>query len=230
MDNREKQKLQTTSQPYQLLKNTLKFVISISLSLFLVSSSPGISHFFQSFNFHFSQLLFPFLGQTLERKYAFLICNGIVVVLAKNFSLTNPSSPGSGLTDNFEKKDGVKSVSEIEAPLKDKEATLESVTESLENVSALEEEENGIFNIHVPERESLSVITGAEDDDDNEEEEEDDDAELEESESLIPQSSAEDEGNEVNVSTEELNKKFEEFIRKMKEEIRIGAQQKLIAV
>ena len=36
--------------------------------------------------------------------------------------------------------------------------------------------------------------------------------------------------NEEVPSTEELNRKFEEFIRKMKEEIRIEAQQQLIAV
>lgn len=35
---------------------------------------------------------------------------------------------------------------------------------------------------------------------------------------------------DVNVNTEELNKKFEEFIRKMKEDIRIQARQQLIAV
>ncbi|KAJ6756780.1 TRANSMEMBRANE PROTEIN [Salix purpurea] len=40
----------------------------------------------------------------------------------------------------------------------------------------------------------------------------------------------EDEGDEELTSTEELNRRFEEFIRKMKEEIRIEAQQQLIAV
>lgn len=40
----------------------------------------------------------------------------------------------------------------------------------------------------------------------------------------------EEEGNEELASTEELNRRIEEFIRKMKEEIRIEAQQQLIAV
>ena len=40
----------------------------------------------------------------------------------------------------------------------------------------------------------------------------------------------EEEEEEEAISTEELNKRIEEFIRKMKEEIRIEAQRQLIAV
>lgn len=45
-----------------------------------------------------------------------------------------------------------------------------------------------------------------------------------------PESPAVATGSEEMMSTEELNKKFEEFIRKMKEEIRIEAKSQLIAV
>ncbi|GFY90674.1 hypothetical protein Acr_07g0008710 [Actinidia rufa] len=57
-----------------------------------------------------------------------------------------------------------------------------------------------------------------------------DEEELEESWRLLPPSTAAPVGNEVNVSTDELNRKFDEFIRKMKEEIRIGDQRQLIDV
>jgi len=45
------------------------------------------------------------------------------------------------------------------------------------------------------------------------------------------QEEEEEEGNGMSImSTEELNKKFDDFIRRMKEEIRIEAQQQLVMV
>ena len=49
------------------------------------------------------------------------------------------------------------------------------------------------------------------------------------SEFLIEEEEEEEEGNGT-LSTEELNKKFDDFIRRMKEEIRIEAQQQLVMV
>jgi len=51
-----------------------------------------------------------------------------------------------------------------------------------------------------------------------------DDARIATSRYLVPLLSEEAGGNEANMSTDELNRKFDEFIRKIKEEIRIGAQ------
>ena len=51
--------------------------------------------------------------------------------------------------------------------------------------------------------------------------EEKSDGEMEQSCSLVQATSEEEEDNEVGLNSEELNRKFEEFIRKMKEEIRI---------
>ncbi|CAL5408162.1 unnamed protein product [Camellia sinensis] len=215
MDQNEKQKLQTSIQSNkyrQFLMKTMQFLLSVSVLSFLLSYSSAISHFFHYFSFRFSTLLF---SQTIERKYIFLICNGIVAVLVKNLSFTSSSPPGSDLRDVFAKtdqEDGMKPVLEMEAPVEDEET----------NVACIEEEqENGSLNIK-QEGDSRALITVTDDEEEEEEEEED-------SGSLIPPLSAEDEGNEVNVSTEELNRKFDEFIRKMKEEIRIEAQQQLIA-
>ncbi|GFZ03329.1 hypothetical protein Acr_15g0019370 [Actinidia rufa] len=231
MDENEKQKLQTTSQSkkyHRLLKKTLQFLVSVSVLSFLFSYSSSISHFLYDYNFHFSKWVYPLLNRTLERKYIFLICHGIVAFYCQKLQLNQPPSPNSHFTNEFAKgdEDGVKTVT-----------AMESVIESLENVSDFEEEEeeeeerNGSSNIQVQEQQSpalvmetedereasglLEAITGTEHDEEKEEE----DA----SGSLIPPSAAAEE-NEVNVSTEELNRKFDEFIRKMKEEIRIGAQ------
>ncbi|KAI8001637.1 hypothetical protein LOK49_LG09G00060 [Camellia lanceoleosa] len=214
MDQNEKQKLQTSIQSNkyrQFLMKTMQFLLSVSVLSFLLSYSSAISNFFHYFSFRFSTLLF---SQTLERKYIFLICNGIVAVLVKNLNFTSSSPPGSDLRDVFAKtdqEDGMKPVLEMEAPVEDEETSVACIEE---------EQENGSLNIK-QEGDSRALITVT--DDDEEEEEEKD------SGSLIPPLSAEDEGNEVNVSTEELNRKFDEFIRKMKEEIRIEAQQQLIA-
>ncbi|GFY91636.1 hypothetical protein Acr_08g0000320 [Actinidia rufa] len=249
MDENEKQKLQTTSKSYkyhELLKKALQFLVFVSVLSFLLSYSSGISHFFHYYyyNFHFSKWVFPLLNRTLERKYIFLICHGIVVFIAKSSSFT--SSPNSHFTDEFAKadEDGVKTaVAEMESPVENKEEIVESVIESLENVQEEEEEEeNGSSNINVQEPESPVLVMGAEEEEEEYEEreasglvevitgiEDDEEKEEEANGSLIPPP-AKDEENEVNVTTEELNRKIDEFIRRMKEEIRIGAQQQLIAV
>lgn len=52
----------------------------------------------------------------------------------------------------------------------------------------------------------------------------------EEEDEEITENTTVEEVNDGSVSTEELNQKFEEFIRKMKEEIRVEAQQHLLTV
>lgn len=88
--------------------------------------------------------------------------------------------------------------------------------------------------------EQILQDTGAEDenetwvveDDDRLSKQEEEEEELEERGYMgkEPESPAVATGSEEMMSTEELNKKFEEFIRKMKEEIRIEAKSQLIAV
>ncbi|KAG5516268.1 hypothetical protein RHGRI_037088 [Rhododendron griersonianum] len=224
MDENQMLELQSTSwfnNYNQLLKKVLQFLVSLSLFsfLFLSCSSSPSSDFFHYLKFHSSALLFPILSQALDRKYIFLICNGIVAVLMKSLSFTTNSTPSPDFTE-----DAVKAVAEMEAVVDDKESTIGCAMEPLENVSNTEveeEEENGSLSIRGGE--SPPLIT--------EEEEEGGGGGGGGGEPLIPPPSAEDEGNEVNVSTEELNRKIDEFIRKMKEEIRIGPQkQQLVAV
>ncbi|KAJ8752015.1 hypothetical protein K2173_001041 [Erythroxylum novogranatense] len=169
--------------------------------------------------------LFWLLSRTLERKYMFLLCNGILAFLAKKSSsssaligddvdeVTSPSF--EALEDDIllvDEDNQVKreELSLLEPPPKKVEEREEETTyvKGLEgevsikkdDVKQREKEEERVFTVK-QEREEYG---GGE----------------------APSMEA----NEELVSTEELNRKFEEFIRKMKEEMRIEAQQQLIAV
>jgi flagellum-specific peptidoglycan hydrolase FlgJ len=144
----------------------------------------------------------------------FLICNGILAILAKS-SVSSSETPASDDQSNLGDERQLSSAptlssAKAEATVDDQEVQVASV-ESLEDiVLATEEEEE-------EEEETTSsqaLIT------------EEEEYIEEKRECLVKQ---EEEGNEELASTEELNRRIEEFIRKMKEEIRIEAQQQLIA-
>jgi len=147
----------------------------------------------------------------------FLICNGILAILAKS-SVSSSETPASDDQSNLGDERQLSSAptlssAKAEATVDDQEVQVASV-ESLEDiVLATEEEEE-----EEEEEETTSsqaLIT-----------EEEEEYIEEKRECLVKQ---EEEGNEELASTEELNRRIEEFIRKMKEEIRIEAQQQLIA-
>lgn len=143
----------------------------------------------------------------------FLICNGILAILAKS-SVSSSKTPASDDQSNLGDERQLSSAptlssAKAEATVDDQEVQVASV-ESLEDiVLATEEEEEEATS-------SQALIT------------EEEEYMEEKRECLVKQE--EEEGNEELASTEELNRRIEEFIRKMKEEIRIEAQQQLIAV
>lgn len=142
----------------------------------------------------------------------FLICNGILAILAKS-SVSSSKTPASVDQSNLGDERQFSSAptlssAKAEATVDDQEVQVASV-ESLEDiVLATEEEEEEATS-------SQALIT------------EEEEYMEEKRECSVKQ---EEEGNEELASTEELNRRIEEFIRKMKEEIRIEAQQQLIAV
>lgn len=144
----------------------------------------------------------------------FLICNGILAILAKS-SVSSSKTPASVDQSNLGDERQFSSAptlssAKAEATVDDQEVQVASV-ESLEDiVLATEEEEEEEATS------SQALIT------------EEEEYMEEKRECLVKQE--EEEGNEELASTEELNRRIEEFIRKMKEEIRIEAQQQLIAV
>lgn len=126
----------------------------------------------------------------------FLICNGILAILAKS-----AVSCSSSRTENV---------------------ALVAEREEVAEAGRVEEQEDGSLNTEKEERESEAFPA-------------EDEGIEEEENGVVLRTDGEEElaaaaVNEEFQSTDELNKKFEEFIRKMKEEIRIGAQRHLIAV
>nr|XP_016472801.1 PREDICTED: uncharacterized protein LOC107794786 [Nicotiana tabacum] len=88
------QMIQTARKPNiykELIKKTLQFLVLVSLISFLLSYTYGFSFFF-TYNFHFSALVFPLFAHVFDRKYMFLLCNGILAFLAKNLSCSSSSS------------------------------------------------------------------------------------------------------------------------------------------
>ncbi|KAI3466499.1 hypothetical protein Pfo_023162 [Paulownia fortunei] len=197
----------------------------------------GFPFFFFFRNLQFSTLIFPLLAQALDRKCMFLICNGILAFLAKNLKLTGTSS---GLNyGEFMKitEDGVKQIQELPQILEGAAAVQENAAsmeyfDSPLNVAVPEEKQTALQHeqdYDGSQKEAEEIKNGGlilESEDWEEEEEEED---LEESRGLEG-TPLKEEVNDAGVSTEELNKKFEEFIRRMKEEIRIKARNTIIAV
>ncbi|XP_011095924.1 uncharacterized protein LOC105175241 [Sesamum indicum] len=209
---------------YQFMKKTLQFLVLVSFFSCLYSYFSGFPFFF-SYNLQFSTLVFPLLAQALDRKYMFLICNGILAVLAKNLRLSSSS------LNMKSAEDSVKEITQLPLPIKE-ETTVEENVASMECAAtrhhvavADEKQSEQEHEYHYGDFRKDGIILESEG---WEEEEEDEDG-LEESR-VAEGTSATEQVIDASVSTEELNKKFEEFIRKMKEEIRVEAQQQLITV
>ncbi|KAL0398889.1 UNVERIFIED_CONTAM: hypothetical protein Sradi_2232200 [Sesamum radiatum] len=210
---------------YQFMKKTLQFLVLVSFFSCLYSYFSGFPFFF-SYNLQFSTLVFPLLAQALDRKYMFLICNGILAVLAKNLRLSSSS------LNMKSAEDSVKEITQL-PPIKE-ETTVEENVASVEcaetphdvavadEKQTQQEQEQGYGDFRKD-----GIILESEEWED--EEDEDDEDGLEASR-VAEGTSATEQVIDASVSTEELNKKFEEFIRKMKEEIRVEAQQQLITV
>ncbi|KAK4341913.1 hypothetical protein RND71_037729 [Anisodus tanguticus] len=166
----------------------------------------------------------------MDKSYVFLICNGIFLVL-----LAKTSGEEEEEEDNRTKNGFLNEFQEAELPLCI--GTQAPYLETSYEVHVRHEDEE-LLSIKLSEchRPSLNVtlveykqdeatsegqILDKEKEEDNCEEND----EIEEEEVV-------DESEEPlnKLSTEELNKKFEEFIRKMKEEIRIEARQQLVLV
>ncbi|KAK4434777.1 hypothetical protein Salat_0640600 [Sesamum alatum] len=182
----------------------LQFLIPLSIFSFLVSYFPGLNLF----------------AQALDRKYMFLICNGILAFLAKNLKLSSSAGLScGGFMKNIE--EGVKEIEDLPEILKEssdqENAASIAVPEEKQAIAAVQDCE-GLNEPASEETSDGGLILESEDEEDEEMEE----GRGAESSTLVI--------SDASVSTEELNRKFEEFIRKMKEEIRIEARQQLIAV
>ncbi|OMO64677.1 hypothetical protein COLO4_31921 [Corchorus olitorius] len=218
-------KAEGVGKSHRLLKKTLQLVVSMALlSIFVCHSTYYYSWFPHSFNVYLSTFLFSFFTHTLERKYMFLLCNGILAFLAKT-SLSHSSLPAG---PDFGCQISTPIPMEASASFTDEQGVVRSSKSDHGDhydVPALVTEAEVVdeyFGMEKEEEESeVSVIV--------EDEEQQLGGDQSGSNLVISQQQEEDGiATEEVSSTDELNRKVEEFIRKMKEEIRIEAQQQLI--
>ncbi|XWS51753.1 hypothetical protein CRYUN_Cryun11dG0010300 [Craigia yunnanensis] len=264
MDQTENQKRQSLSQfiKSQFHRKLTQLLLSVSVFSLFFSHSYWLSllHSF-SFNFH-NTLPFQFFSHAIDKNCIFLLCNVLLVFLAKYSGLISSSSKYNLSDDqSFKSYEDVPQsesiVLETKAPLLEKEVALEG-DEAVKNTIVMEgrqEEEEAEAAAAEIETENFTMEEGEEEggkwslmtSGEEEEEEEnaafvgEDEGELKrsdddffvqdfgESENYEEEEEEVVEGSRV-LSTEELNKRFDEFIRKMKEEIRIEARQQLVMV
>ncbi|XP_021766752.1 uncharacterized protein LOC110731218 [Chenopodium quinoa] len=227
-----------TKYQYYFRKASVLF-ISITLFSFLLSYFTGIS-FLYSYTYYSSKFLLPYLTQTFERKYMFLLCNGILVFLAGRSGLHKASCnlPSELQTKVAEtdihirekimnvEEDLMLHPAESFHPLSEEEAEISIGDELLKiqaEAAAATVAENEPVLIEADHQVVDLVEDGAQLDEGIEMENK------EESGSNILEGEEDDTESEGPASnTEELNKKIEEFIRKMKEELQLEAQQQQI--
>ncbi|KAG2682567.1 hypothetical protein I3843_11G197100 [Carya illinoinensis] len=237
MDQTGFNKRQTLTQfmSVQFLKKVTQLLLSVSVFSFFFSHSSLIS-FPQSFNFYFSTFPFQLFSHTIDKNSIFLLCNGLLVFLAQYSGLTRSLS-GSTYNDeySFESEgNGLQpesSISESKKTILEKEVMVEDMG-TARNV-ALEQEREREYLIKELEKETEKSAAkeggggGGENGFSNSKEEVgifvlENEEEQNETVTGLFLEEEEEEGNGM-LSTEELNKKFEDFIRRMKEEIRIEA-------
>ncbi|XP_052178756.1 uncharacterized protein LOC127792333 [Diospyros lotus] len=182
----------------QFLRKITQLLLSVSVFSFIFSCS----EWYYSFK---AQML----SQAVDKTYIFLICNGILVLLAKT----------SGCNSHH-----FKMIADREAPLLELE---DLFLDKQVSVEAMEPSENPLIEEGAP-----NGLLVKEEEEEEEEEEAPNGLLIEGEEEGTAGNNGfpdESEGENEAMSTEEWNKKFDEFIRRMKEEFRIEAcKQQLI--
>ncbi|KAF5479054.1 hypothetical protein F2P56_005559 [Juglans regia] len=241
MDQTGLNKRQTLTQfmiSVQFLKKVTQLLLSVSVFSFFFSHSNLIS-FPKSFNFYFCTFPFQLFSHTIDKSSIFLLCNGLLVFLAKYSGLTRSLS-GSTYNDeySFESEgNGLQpesSISESKKTILEKEVMVEDIG-TAGNV-ALEQERERKYLIKELEKETEKSAAkegggGGENRFSNSKEVgifflENEEEQNETVTGSFLEEEEEEEGNGI----EELNKKFEDFIKRVKEEIRIEAREQLVMV
>ncbi|KAK4577039.1 hypothetical protein RGQ29_027519 [Quercus rubra] len=206
--------IQAASQFSQLAQfwyytnKAIRLLLSVSALTILFSSFSSLPFLLHSFHVYtISTLPMKLFGYTIDKNYMFLLCNGLLGFIVKNSGLVGNSHSQSGDNLYLNEEHGIKNGHRQQ-----------SVPELSEN-KALDLDESKIVVMEVEEEQviangslSLTTVVGGENElltmQEEEEEEEEDGFGL--------------------LSTEELNKRCDDFIRKMKEEIKFGAKQLII--
>ncbi|CAJ1971503.1 unnamed protein product [Sphenostylis stenocarpa] len=205
--------------------------------------------------FYFSTFPFQLFTHNVDKNCMFLLCNGLLVFVGITKSLSGSRSDDKPST--FIKDDGSPSqFSVIEAnelmleiteteeetsELVEQNTAAEKVIEA-ENCAEEEVQENieKVIVVDEGQEKGSSLVLKEEEKELDEETEQLDVGDVEEDkrseiDHLLTEESMEEEEENVEeesskLSTEELNKKFEDFIRRMKEDLRIEAQRQLVMI
>ncbi|CAL1384724.1 unnamed protein product [Linum trigynum] len=219
-------------------KAVTQFAISVSIFFFsvvvvvlLVYSRNMYSCSFDVISRRRLSFLHAVFSHTIDKKCVFLLCNGLLVFVAKSSINTTSSSSSSSSSSSHQHCYDNTVESRSPPPSLLGYESNDQVVEEIKEVVVVEDHSVVVGHDHQEQVEargdegedqgkivSKEKIQESDRDDvhDEEEEEEDDEEEgLEEEE---------EEGIDAVLSTEELNRKFDEFIRRMKEEIRVEAQ------
>ncbi|KAI3466428.1 hypothetical protein Pfo_023091 [Paulownia fortunei] len=234
-------------------KNLMKKMISqllLSVSIFsLVFSysslfSSPLLMYSQKLNY-FSSESFRLLSRATNKNCIFLICNGLLFFLAKTSGFASSPS-GFDLNDMLQKRigDGLQTAQEIESEtLLEKDVILEESdylsTEEEENEEEMKgSNEEAELECSSERTKEVSIFIAESDEEEVENDESESkncwlfyDDEEEERYGGEEEEEEEDDDETEMLSKEELNQKFEDFIRRMKEEFRINeARQQLVMV
>ncbi|KAK1405531.1 hypothetical protein POM88_005136 [Heracleum sosnowskyi] len=215
-------------------KKSIQILLSLSVFSFLISQSLQLHLFLSTF----SSKLFSF---STERNYIFLLCNGVILVIIKTSGSSAPlGMEGSRNKDDernnydeaFRNKDNEKKIHD--KALRDGEKNIHKcsnklftstsvlLVETKTEVTKTIENENDVTREETEENVTLTAHHEVKDEDEN-------DKLLkmvkEEEEQQIANIKEREEENEGLLSLEELNKKCEDFIRKMKQGIIIEDRQ-----
>ncbi|ESW18622.1 hypothetical protein PHAVU_006G056300 [Phaseolus vulgaris] len=236
-----------STKPHNCLIRLVQLLVSLSLFSFFISPSSLLA-FLYHFNLYFSTFSLQLFTHTIDKNCMFLLCNGLLVFVGITKSLSGSSSVPESESSKYVEGGSQSPYSDVEAnePIMLVEKThhepdgqkieaehaieikfsVEEGEQNIEKNIVLEGEEKGKRNSEsvLKEEEEPNAETGAAD--------EDKESEIGEfliGESVQEEEVVEEEANWV-LSTEELNKKFDDFIRKMKEDLRIEAQRQLLMV
>ncbi|KAB2610712.1 hypothetical protein D8674_018744 [Pyrus ussuriensis x Pyrus communis] len=193
----------------------IKFLLSVSVFSVLLSYSSLIPFSLHSFNSFTSSV--NFFSYTFDKKYVFLLCNGLLVFIVKNSGLAGTSPRESS---NLNNNDHVpKSIESGRKAAELEETKVTEAPQAKEEVSNVEMEQTKVREdeILVSEEEEKRVLITVEEEDEC----------CRNNFALDDHDMYEEEGIEV-LSAEELNKKCDDFIRRMKEGIKLEAQQQPI--